>query len=66
MRMLSTPPGRSLVSKTWYMSRASSGYFWLGTTTTELDRAIAGAKRETKPRRGNSSGQAMPMTPTGS
>ena len=64
--MLSTPPGRSLVSNTWYMSSASRGYFWLGTTTTELDLAIAGAKRETKPRRGNSSGQAMPMTPTGS
>ena len=32
----------------------------LGTTTTELALAIAGAKRETKLSRGDSSGQAIP------
>ena len=48
------------------MSRASSGYFSLGTTTTELERAMAAPNSETKLSSGAESGQAIPITPTGS
>ena len=48
------------------MSRASSGYFSLGTTTTELERAMAAPNSETKLSSGAESGHAMPITPTGS
>ena len=57
---------RATLWVTWYISRASRGYFSLGTTTTELDLATAAPIRETKLRRGLVSGHAMPITPTGS
>ena len=51
---------------TWYMSRAKRGYFSLGTMTTELDLAMAAPNKDTKLRSGEASGQAIPITPTGS
>ena len=57
---------RATLWVTWYISRASRGYFSLGTTTTQLDLATAAPIRETKLRRGLVSGHAMPITPTGS
>ena len=51
---------------TWYRSQAESGCFSLGMMTMVLPRTTAGANRDTKPSRGYSSGQAMPITPTGS
>ena len=38
----------------------------MGTTTTQLPIAIAGATSETKPSSGASSGQTIPITPQGS
>ena len=51
---------------TWYRSRADNGCFSLGTMMTQLDLTTAGARRETNPNRGKSSGQRIPMIPTGS
>ena len=48
------------------MSSARSGYFSLGTMTTEFDLAMAAPNRDTKLRRGLESGHEIPMTPTGS
>ena len=48
------------------MSKAKRGYFSLGTMTTEFDLAIAAPKSDTKLNSGEVSGQAIPITPTGS
>ena len=45
---------------------AASGCAALGTATTALPIAIAGATSETKASSGASSGQTMPITPQGS
>ena len=51
---------------TWYISTAIMGCFWLGAITTVLPRMTAGASSDTKASKGHVSGQAMPITPTGS
>jgi len=51
---------------TWYRSRADRGYFSLGIITIVFPLMTAGANRDTKPSRGYSSGQEIPITPTGS
>ena len=45
---------------------AERGAVSLGTMTTVLPLTTAGAQSEMKARRGYSSGQAIPITPTGS
>jgi len=45
---------------------AGSGYFSLGTMTTQLARTTAGASSDTNERSGYSSGHTIPITPTGS
>ena len=51
---------------TWYRSSADTGCFSLGTMITQLDLTTAGARRETNPNSGYSSGHRIPITPTGS
>ena len=51
---------------TWYISAPTIGCFSLGTTTTVFPREMAGNIKETKAKSGNSSGHAMPTTPTAS
>lgn len=57
---------QSSATLTWYMSKAGSGYVILGTITTQLPRATAGANNDTKASSGSSCGQIIPTTPTGS
>ena len=51
---------------TWYMSTATTGWLWLGIITTVLPLMTAGANRDINATNGHPSGQAMPITPTGS
>ncbi len=64
--MLSTPAGKSEVSRTWYRSVAANGLFSDGTAITEFPMARSGATNLVNPQRGLSSGQVTPTTPNGS
>ncbi len=61
-----TPPGTSEVSSTWYKSVAARGNACEGTATTAFPTATAGSTVDSSPSSGYSSGQAIPITPTGS
>src|SRR3977135_21996 len=64
--MLMTPPGTSLVSKTWYRSPAIRGYAAEGTATTQLPAATKGSTIDRKPNSGADSGQTTPTVPSAS
>ena len=52
--------------RTWQRLSAGSGYFSLGIMTTQLARTTAGASRDTNDRSGQSTGQIIAITPSGS
>ena len=60
------PWERGCQGNTWYMSTATIGWLWLGIITTVLPLMTAGANRDINATNGHPSGQAMPITPTGS
>ena len=63
---LMTPPGTSLVSKTWYKSPAISGYAAEGTATTQFPAATNGSTNDRNPSSGVDSGQITPTVPSAS
>ncbi len=66
VRMLTTPPGRSLVASTSARFTAGSGREYDDTTTAVLPLTITGAITETRPRSEDSSGARTATTPVGS
>ena len=66
VRTLTTPPGTSQVASTSASSIAASGRVSDATATTALPPTSAGARRETSPSSGGSSGARTPTTPVGS
>src|SRR5581483_5534336 len=66
VRMLTTPPGTSLVASASASSIAASGCVSDASATTALPPTSAGATRETSPSSGGSSGATTPTTPVGS
>src|SRR5260221_14207571 len=66
VRMLTTPPGRSLVAKISANVAAGSGNFSDATTIVVLPLKITGATNETSASKEGSSGASTTTTPVGS